>query len=252
MNTQDPLRSKRVPRFVEEYCKDRIGNQAAMRAGYTQNPDSAAVIAARLLSDVRVQALIAVEMERVSKEAVVDAAMILKEYLSLATADASKIMHVRHVNCRHCWGTNYLYQWKAREYAEQCDWELKTATKEKREVCMPDCGGGFGFRRTREPNAECPECEGDGIDDIVFGDTESLTGAERKLIAGIKRTKDGLEIKMRDQDGALKILAQYAGLLIDRKELTGKNGQPLVPTTPPVDLPSDAGQLGALYSRIVG
>lgn len=34
MNANDPIRSKRVPRFVEEYCKDRNGTQAAIRAGY--------------------------------------------------------------------------------------------------------------------------------------------------------------------------------------------------------------------------
>lgn len=40
MNSQDPIRSKRVPRFVEEYCKDRNGTQAAIRAGYATPPRS--------------------------------------------------------------------------------------------------------------------------------------------------------------------------------------------------------------------
>lgn len=251
MSAQDPIKSKRVPRFVEEYCKDRNGTQAAIRAGYTANPHSAGVIAARLLGEVWVQALIVEQQARVTEEATIDAAMILREYLALATADASKIMHVRHLCCRHCWGVDHLYQWKAREYAEACDWEMKAAEKEKRLPKLPDCGGGFDFRKTREPNPACPECEGEGVEDMYFGDTESLTGAERKLIAGIKRTKDGLEIKMRDQDGALKVLAQYAGLLIERKELTGKDGKPLIPSAPPADLPADAAQLGALYSQIV-
>ena len=58
MNAQDPIKSKRVPRFVEEYCKDRNGTQAAIRAGYTSNVEAAGVTAARLLSDTRVQGLI--------------------------------------------------------------------------------------------------------------------------------------------------------------------------------------------------
>lgn len=225
--SQDPIRSKRVPRFVEEYCKDRNGTQAAIRAGYTTNADAACQTAVRLLADARVQGLIEAEQERVSQEARVDAAMVLREYLALATADPSKVMHVRHLCCRHCWGEDHLFQWKPREYAEACDTEMRAAAKEKREPELPDCGGGFDYRRTREPNPACPECEGEGVEDMFFGDTESLTGAERKLIAGIKRTRDGLEIKMRDQDGALKILAQYVGLLIERKELTGKDGAPL-------------------------
>lgn len=226
-NSQDPIRSKRVPRFVEEYCKDRNGTQAAIRAGYTQNPDSAGVVAARLLGDVRIQELIVAEQARVTREARVEAADILREYLDLASADPSKIMQVRRVNCRYCWGVGHQYQWKAREYAEACDNEMRAASRERREVKMPDCGGGFDYRHNAEPNPVCPECGGEGHEDIFFKDTDGLTGPERKLIAGVKRTRDGLEIKLRDQDAALKILAQYAGLLIDRKELTGKDGTPL-------------------------
>lgn len=252
MNSQDPIRSKRVPRFVEEYVKDRNGTQAAIRAGYSSNVETAGVTAARLLGDARVQAMIEDQMALVSQEAVVEAADILREYLALATADASKIMHVRRVNCRYCWGVGHQYQWKAREYAEACDAASKPAKRGEEPAPFPDCSGGFGFRHNAEPNPACPECNGEGHEDIFFKDTEGLTGPERKLIAGVKRTKDGLEIKMRDQDGALKILAQYAGLLIERKELTGKDGKPLIPSAPPADLPSDPAQLGALYSQIVG
>lgn len=252
MNTQDPIRSKRVPRFVEEYCKDRNGTQAAIRAGYSSNEDTAGVTAARLLSDARVQALIAEQMAKVSQEAVVEAADVLREWVALATADPSKIMHVRRVNCRYCHGVEHLYQWNAREYAEACDAALRPAKRGEEPAPLPDCGGGFGWRHNAEPHPHCPECNGEGHEDIFFADTESLTGPERKLIAGVKRTKDGLEIKMRDQDGALLNIAKYLGLLVEKRELTGKDGRPLVPTVPPADLPSDPAQLGALYSQIVG
>jgi phage terminase small subunit len=250
MSNQDPIRSKRVPRFVEEYPKDRNGTQAAIRAGFS--PNGAENTAWRLLSDPRVQELIQEQEARVAKEATVDAADILREYLALATADASKIMYVRRVNCRYCNGEGHQYQWNAREYAEACDRAARPAKKGEEPAPFPDCAGGFGWRSNAEPHPECPECNGEGFEDIFFRDTEGLTGPERKLIAGVKRTKDGLEVKLRDQDGALKILAQYAGLLIDRKELTGKDGRPLIPEAPPVDLPSDPAQLGALYSKIVG
>lgn len=252
MSTQDPIRSKRVPRFVEEYCKDRNGTQAVIRAGYTANPKSAGVLACRLLADANILTLIDVEMGRVTQEARIDAADILREYLAIATADASKIMYVRRVNCRYCNGEGHQYQWNPREYAEACDRASRPPKKGEEPAPFPDCAGGFGWRANAEPHPDCPECNGEGFEDIFFRDTEGLTGPERKLIAGVKRTKDGLEVKLRDQDGALKILAQYAGLLIDRKELTGKDGRPLIPEAPPVDLPSDPAQLGALYSKIVG
>lgn len=252
MNAQDPIRSKRVPRFVEEYCKDRNGTQAAIRAGYSSNVETAGVTAARLLGDARVKALIEEQMKRVTEEATVEAADVVREWLAIATADPSKLMHVRRVNCRYCYGANNLYQWKAREYAEACDSEMLAAERDKREPKLPDCSGGFGFNKVREPNPHCPECEGEGHEDIFFADTESLTGPERKLIASIKRTKDGLEVKMRDQDAALLNIAKHLGLLIEKRELTGKDGKPLIPTVPPTDLPSDPQQLGALYSEIVG
>ena len=240
MNAPDPIRSKRVPRFVEEYVKDRNGTQAAIRAGYSSNVETAGVTAARLLGDARVQALVKVEQARVSKEANVEAADVLREWLDIATADPSKLQRVRHVNCRHCWGVGHLYQWKAREYAEACDAEMRAAEKARREPCLPDCTGGFGFNRIAEPNTLCPECDGEGVEDVYVADLETLTGPERKLFAGIKQTRNGPEVIMRDQDKARDNLAKYLGLLVDKKELTGKDGAPLAaPTTIIVCGPDD-------------
>lgn len=260
MNTPlDPIRSKRVPRFVEEYCKDRNGTQAAVRAGYSSNLDTAGVTAARLLSDARIQALIVEQMARVSQEAKIEAADILREWLDVATADPAKLSHVRQVNCRHCWGVGHEYQWKAREYAEACDRAMKAyeAALAKHSkgpaptLEMPDCSGGFGFSRIAEPNPACPECEGEGVEDVIIADLASLSGPERKLFAGIKRTRNGVEVVMRDQDKARDNLAKYLGMLVERKELTGPDGKPLIPAAPPVELPNDPQALGVLYGQIV-
>lgn len=255
MSNLDPIRSKRVPRFVEEYVKDRNGTQAAVRAGYTQNQDSARVIACRLLADVNIQALVAAEQAKVTQEARIEAADILKEYLTLASADPSKLMQVRRVNCRHCWGVGHQYQWKASEYAKACDAATRPPKKGEAPRPFPDCSGGFGFRHNGEPNPECPECDGEGVEDVFFRDTESVTGPERKLIAGVRRTRDGIELKLRDQDGALKILAQYAGLLIDRKELSGKDGGPIALADPSKLAGLTERELslyGELLARLVG
>lgn len=249
MNPTDPIKSKRVPRFVEEYAKDRNGTQAAIRAGFS--PNGAENTAWRLLSDPRVVTLIEAEVERVSKSAHFEAVDVLREWVALATADPSRIMKVRRVNCRHCHGVGHRYQWGEREYAEALDAATRP-TKGGEPAPLPDCSGGFGWRSNAEPHPDCPECNGEGLEDIFFGDTESLTGPERKLIAGIKRTKDGLEVKLRDQDAALQNIAKYLGLLIERKELTGKDGRPLMPEPPPpADLPSDPAALAVLYGQIV-
>lgn len=246
MRGMDPIRSKRVPRFVEEYCKDRNGTQAAIRAGYSSNVDTAGVTAARLLADARVKALIDEQMARVAEEARIESADILREWLDIATADPSKLGRVRRVNCRHCWGVGHEYQWKAREYAEACDAAMRA------DAPMPDCSGGFDFRKTAEPNPACPECEGEGVEEVFVADIETLTGPERKLYAGLRMTKYGPEVVLRDQDKARDNLAKYLGLLIEKRELTGKDGKPLIPAAPPAELPTDPQQLGALYSQIVG
>lgn len=253
MNAQDPIKSKRVYRFAEEYAKDRNGTQAAIRAGYSVA--TAGEQAARLLADDRVKALVQEQIERVSKAVQFEAADVLREWVTLATADASKISKTRQINCRYCWGIGHEYRWKAYEYAEACDAALNATdpkTGHPRPKPMPLCTGGFGFRRLADPNPECPRCEGEGIEDLVFCDMDSLQPGERKLIAAVERTKDGIKVKMRDQDGALQNIAKHLGLLIEKRELTGKNGGPLGVVTMPVDLPADAAALAAIYSQIVG
>lgn len=238
------IKSARVYRFVEEYAKDRNGTQAAVRAGYSRK--SAHAQGCRLLSDADVQLLIAEQVEKISRDVEFEAADVLREWVLLATADPSKIAQIRRVNCRHCWGEGHAYQWKPREYAEACDAAARAGD------LPPLCEGGFGFEINREPNEACPECEGEGVEETFFADMRTLGPAERKLIASVKRTKDGIEVKMRDQDAAVQAIAKYLGLLVEKRELTGKGGAPLGAVAVPVVLPDDPQALGALYAQIVG
>lgn len=248
----DTIKSKRVYRFAEEYAKDRNGTQAAIRAGYSRA--TAGEQAARLLADDRIKALVQEACERVSRDVVFEAADVLREWVTIATADPAKVSQVRHLNCRHCWGTGHEYQWTPREYAKACDAAAAATDKmgNPKPRNPPDCTGGFGWVFNAEPNAECPECRGEGVRDIWIADFDTLEPAERKLIAGLRYTKDGVEVKMRDQENAVTHIAKYLGMLIEKKELTGKNGGPLVATTIPMDLPGDAKALAALYAQIVG
>jgi phage terminase small subunit len=80
-----------------------------------------------------------------------------------------------------------------------------------------------------------------------FAATELLTGSAKKLFVGVKRTRDGMEVKLRDQDAALHNLARYLGMFIERKEITGANGQPIaIASLKAEDLTDD--QLAALIA----
>jgi phage terminase small subunit len=83
---------------------------------------------------------------------------------------------------------------------------------------------------------------------VFITDSRKLSAKAAKLYAGVKQTKDGIEIKMRDQDAALANISKYLGMLVDRKELSGPGGGPipLSATAMPRDMSDE--QLLALAS----
>ncbi|KGA38939.1 hypothetical protein KU75_25740, partial [Pectobacterium odoriferum] len=87
--------------------------------------------------------------------------------------------------------------------------------------------GGYGFDAQLDPNPECPRCNGMGVSRSYFHDTRDLRGAARRLYAGVKEGKFGLEVITRNQDDALKMVAQHLGMLKNRTELTGADGGPI-------------------------
>lgn len=233
--------SHRVYKFVDEYVKCQNATKAAIDAGYS--PRSAGETGARLAADPRVKALIEAGLREAAELAKITVSDVLKMWMEIAGADPSKIVKVRRLNCRHCWGKGHEYQWTQWEYNEACSSAMAN------EEIPPRCDGGLDFRFNADPNPECPRCEGEGKPNVYFADTSLLTGPERRLIAGVKQTKDGLEIKMRDQDGAVANLAKYLGMLVEKRELSGKDGTPLIP--PAAELPADPQQLAVLYGSIM-
>lgn len=68
--------------FVDEYCIDRNGKQAAIRAGYS--PKTAEQQASRLLSNVKLQEAIEAKLKRIEVKAEVSAEWVLKELIDNA------------------------------------------------------------------------------------------------------------------------------------------------------------------------
>ena len=205
-------------RFCNEYLIDFNGTKAAIRAGYSSAgaPDQAY----HSLMNPEIIARIEERKAELAAAAGLDASWVLNQWRMIAQADPSELIQNRRVNCRHCWGAFHKFQWTQNEYQGA----VNHALSQKPPAPPPDGMGGFGFDRTREPNQDCPECRGEGFEDIFVADTRKLTGSARRLYAGLKKTKEGIEIKMRDQDAALNNIAKYLGLLIDRKEVSGPNG----------------------------
>jgi len=164
--------------------------------------------------------------------ATIDRAGVLALITEIATADASQLSEVQVRCCRHCWGMGYHYQWKNdaefgfalaeaidRNARKQSEWEKNRdigMTQGPLELDpLPVDVGGYGFDVTGSPNPECPKCLGEGHVKTIFKDTRKLRGAAKRLFAGVKVTKDGIEIKQRDQAHALSLLAKEFNIAKD-------------------------------------
>jgi hypothetical protein len=54
----------------------------------------------------------------------------------------------------------------------------------------------------------------------VIADTRKLPPAVRALYTGVKRTKEGFEIKTQSKDRVLELMFRHHGLLNDKLELS--------------------------------
>jgi len=198
---------------------DFNATKAAIRAGYSEK--TAGSQGHDLLKIAEIQELIEQRKDELAAAAEIDGLWVLRQWRQIATADANDLTQVRRVCCRHCHGYDHNYQWTEAEYMDAVSKALD-AGKE-----APDGMGGFGFDMNADPHEACPECGGNGIEMIHIADTRKLKGSARRLYAGVKKTKDGVQILTRDQDAALTNIARYLGLMVDRKEISGPNGGPL-------------------------
>jgi phage terminase small subunit len=210
-------------RFVDEYLIDLNATQAAIRAGYSEK--TANEQGARLLANVSVGQFIKQRMDDRSQRTEITQDMVLKHWWDIATADARKLIEYRREACRHCYGKNHKYQ-----YIDEAEFiieynravELAEAEPDGNHP-IPDNEGGFGYSPMVTPHAHCPKCFGKGREAVYPHDTRNLDEQSAKLYAGVKVSKEGLTVLMRDQDGAMENVAKHLGMFIDRKEV-GKPG----------------------------
>ncbi|MBU9378718.1 terminase small subunit [Burkholderia gladioli] len=212
--------------FVDEYLVDLCAAAAARRAGYSER--TAVCQAARLLSKANVQASIASAMKARGERTRMTADHVLQLAEAMLMADVNALISYQHRCCRHCWGVGHAYQWKnerelsaARQaHARACAAAKKAKVPPDAYPAPPDESGGLGFDPRRAPHPECPECFGEGIQHEVVADTRNLPPAVRALYTGLKRTKEGFEIKTQSKDKLLELMFRHHGLLNDKLELS--------------------------------
>jgi phage terminase small subunit len=207
-------------RFVEEYLVDLNGTQAAIRAGYSRK--SAKAIAHENLQRPAVLEALTAERAKMSARTHIAADDVLQRWVEIARANPNDLVQHRRGPCRYCHGKAHAYQWKTpREFLAAIDCAKADGEPE------PTDAGGYGYRTTAPINPDCPECSGEGIGYSLAVDTRHLPPEALALFAGVKQTRDGLEIKMHDQAKALDSIARHLGMFVDHHEIGGKGGGPI-------------------------
>lgn len=207
----------RIKIFVIEYAKDLNATNAAIRAGYAKK--SAHVEGSRLLSNAKVKQTVDAIMNDRVEQGIFDGDAIVARWMDISTANPNALTQYRRVNCRYCWGDGFNWQFTPKEFeqykADHARAVLK-ALKDGDEPPIFDPKGGVGFWGTKDPHPECPECFGEGEGVPFFTDSRKLDRQSLALYAGVKQTKEGLEIQMHDQAAATDKLARYFGLYRDK------------------------------------
>jgi phage terminase small subunit len=251
-----PLNENQL-RFVDALFEVEFFNatEAYMLAYPSSTRRSAGPSASVLLDDPRIAAAVTAKQAERRERAGLTAVEVVQHIRQLAEADPRELTEYRVGACRYCHGYDHKYQRRPSEF----DAALRLHIADREALRRPDplgldfdAQGGVGYRRDREPHPDCPECEGRGEGYEIIKDTRKLSPAAARLYSGIKRTKEGIEVKTRNQDKALEMAGKNTGVIKDNHELTGRNGSPLIPGAPvDVTLPADPIEAAAAYDKLM-
>lgn len=212
--------------FAQEYLVDLNATKAAERAGYSVR--TAKSQGQRLLTDVDVQEQITqARLQRVERTGV-DQDRIIRELVNILEADPNELVEHRRTCCRFCHGKGFKYQRTANEM--ECDRAahahsitINVRPKKADQVAIGPfkVKGGTGYNALVAPHPKCPECFGQGVSTVLVKDTRNLSPAARALFAGIKQTKDGMQVLTHSKEGFVTLLMRHAGMLNDKLQLGG-------------------------------
>lgn len=214
---------------MREYLVSLNASDAYRKAGYRAK--DANVAGPRLLADVRIAAEIARQNSERMERLGIEADDLLRRAQTILEADARELTEHHIGACRYCWGIENQFQWKTEREFRHAHLAAKLKLPKKptldQRAALPDDDGGYGYRITKKPNPECPECSGLGIPYSRFADTRDLSKDAAILFEGVKEGKDGIEIKMASKQAAFDLLAKHHGLAVQKHEVTGKDGKPI-------------------------
>lgn len=169
---------------------------------------------AEMLARPSVAKAIDAKLARAARSLEVDAQRLVQELWDVATASPSDLVQVRIYNCRYCHGVDGRYQWTGpAEFERACQLVMDANQTRRVKRPMPNDWGGYGFRFQNPCNPECTQCGGHGEAVLWMKDARDYTDQDRLLFDGVKQTKYGIEIQMRNRDTAIANIARILGCM---------------------------------------
>lgn len=163
--------------FVGEYLRNGFsGTGAWMFTHPGCKPTTAATEAHKCLRKPKVAARIHAARQRMAEKFEMDRDKVLSEWMALYTADVNELMQIRTVACEACYG------------------------------------GERGPGRYVDADPDCEVCAGEGIKVPWLADTRNLSPQGKRLYAGYKITRDGIQILTHDKARALENIGRILGV----------------------------------------
>lgn len=178
------------------------------------------VKASELMANGKVSVRVREIQAAIAERAEVNAADVLREAYNILLADPRELVSYIVHCCRHCYGNEFRYQRTAIEFEDDKQHhEIAVAKGEAQGEFNPQ--GGVGYDERLVPNQACPKCFGRGVGQVLVADTRNVSKQAASLYAGIKQTKDGLEVKLHSKVDVMDKLFRHFGLYeADNKQKT--------------------------------
>lgn len=215
--------------FAQAYVANRFNGLRAAKQAYPNMSDkSAGTEAWRMLNKPDVQSRISELIAEVFDSMNVEVAQVVRKLWDVVNADPNELVEMRRDCCRYCYGVDNKYQYTVGEWddiMEQYHDRLEDAEAERRRLPRePSPKGGVGFNRQYPPVGDCPECNGEGVERVLFKDSRNLSPAAKELYAGAKVTRNGIEILTHQRDKNLEMLGRYLAMFTDNTNLRSPDG----------------------------
>lgn len=222
-------------RFVNEYLIDLNATRAYLRSHPSVTIKTAGANGHRVLKKAEIAAELEMRRAELQERTGVTAEKVITRLWQIASADARELIEWHVGACRYCYGFEHRYQRTEvefeRDLADHARHQRPTPDRAKkrgsragefatetppattsREPTNFNPMGGTGFDSKRMPHADCPECHGRGFGRAHFKDTRLFGPQASALYAGVRTSREGVEMKMHSQMDALEKIARHLGL----------------------------------------